>query len=303
MMAPQQQVMVADLATIIGGTNGLYIEEWPTLIPACGGCKMIGTKYIAYGSGATFENKGAPIFTATERADCCEKTCCQGAHGFTMEVRPGNFPDGWIWGMEDPRPILNTIERRGCCSGKQCLWCPAFATPCLNELSVYGPEVPMGVKAGEIKAEPLFTSTQANGCKAPFCPVIEARAGNEPPAMSMKGPCAFGGCLGLCVATEFKATDTTGEVGSFRRTAPEGCIQMCCRCATKYDQFRVDFAETATPDQKMVIATGAFLADVMIFDKDKGICKCESDGSLRINLCNLYCCGAICPVFIWLKGK
>jgi hypothetical protein len=309
-IAPAPQVMVqaypTSMADIIAGQKGLYIEEWPTLIPAQGCsascCKHIGTKYIAYPAGTRMENKGPALFTATERSDCCEKICCDGNHGFTLEVRPGDYPDGWIFAGPDPRPVINTIERKGCCSGKQCLMCPAFINPCINELSVYDSTVPPSAQAGEINAVPLFTSSQASGCAAPFCPVINAAAPGQPPAMNMKGPMCFGGCLGLCVGTKFLAADGQGPLGSVERVAPENCLAMCCRCATEYDQFRIDFTDTATADQKMAMTTGAFLADVFMFNKDKSLCECKGQ-ALRINLFNMYCCGSIVPCYLYLQAK
>jgi hypothetical protein len=294
-VAPASQQMggwgigAPDVKTAMNGANLIYIQQHVDLLDGC--CEQKNTYHAHQG------NKNGPIlWQAWEESGCCERVCCHPNHGVKLHFQ--TVPDG---------PVVNTFQRPGCCSGKPCLQCCAFADPCRQQAVMH-----QGMYAGDVGDQGgwgantvLFNTIQASACESPFKPRLDTRVGYQRegnPLFTVTGPPCFGGCSALCIDATFGAEDDGGAVGHVKKLAPQTFCECLKECCTDADSYELAFSETATPDQKLAMVSSAFLADYMLFEADRGPCYWDGDQkACHIILCYMYCCGMIVPCKIILK--
>jgi len=321
-MAPMGQMMTdgVDLVNILHGLDRVHISQKADVVEAV--CPCCNTRNTYTGYAGPFKNlpEGATpapaVFIAKEDSSCCERVWCCGKHGFVLRFHQA-VPDGL--GGYTPGAVLNTMERKGVCNGKPCLgcWyclgasgCP-FAMPCtegcLEEMNMYkGNQTIEQQNPNDL----IFQVKQTACHKSLWNFQLEVFApGKAESSMTVQGPCFFGGWKSMCLGDDFKITDARGQVGKLEKRSPESCMDCLREICTNADDYSVQFTPqpgmTVTPEQKLAMASAAFAADFMIFEKDPGPCFCDCyDKSIVCTICNCMICGRFqsCTVRISANG-
>jgi hypothetical protein len=312
MAAPQQQAMGgADLPTVLNPLTQVYIGETINLLETatCGCCNQ-RSKYWGYrskedsklryatakeieaGNTEFPRRESKAVFYAEEDSGCFERACCCGNHGFVLR-------------FYDPatQQPTNVLERPGCFSGKCCLFCCSCSDICIEEFRMYKPGA-QG-QAGSVQGDLIYSAKQSNCCSQP-CGVslLVQGSGEAEPSMKIATPCFFGGCKSLCIGDEFPITDQKGNVGHLTKPPPPDCGACIKEICTDADDYFITYAADSTPDQKLAMLSGAFMADYMLFAHDNGPIYCEScyNCDIACTICNCYICGVIRPCTIRSKN-
>jgi len=279
----QQMGVAGALDQVLASSSSIRIKQRVLLWEAAsGGCCDQNNVYDGFNASNQL------VFTAVEDSGCFERVCCAPYQGYKMKVfLAGTDPTG-------DQPAY-TIERQGACSGKMCLCCIPCTDSCADEVKLY-----KGLTPGEIgEADPslaIFSAQQEVVMNAMCSPTVNVvkKAGAEP-AFRVNGPGIFGGCLDLCIESEFNAvTDDGKQIGHMRKLKPNGCCEILTEMCTKSDSYEMHFDTEATVDQRLALLTSSILVDYMFFESDTGMIDC-SDKSCGCNLFMCYCCGCIIP--------
>jgi hypothetical protein len=311
-MPPQQMVMVnpgTALLSALGQTNEVHIVQGvdpSTAITKCCSCLPNccdqPNEYSGYPTSITLKpqkdgpHKGYPVlpvegklFSMKERSSCPARVCCCGMHDFQMDVTSlanGQFQH------------THTIVRPGCGSGKCCLCLPSCAGPCTEEWQMYEKNAVGG-------SEPLFQAKETKCCLNPCSLQLGIHAQNDPtPAYQVNGPCFFGGCKSLFCDDKFPIRDMEGkQLGELKKHAPRSCGDCLKEIFTDADDYAVQFQPEATEDARLGMLTATIMADIILFEKDKGPCWCENPCAcdFAITVCNCYVCGCFRPCYIKSK--
>jgi len=294
MQGPPQQQMGDLLSNIFAPQTDVYIEQWYIVASDANGnrgcCNGVTNKYVLHAG----KDDKAPIFLeAEDQSECCNRCFCSPNHGFKLLIRqPGSDT------------VLYTGERPGCGAGKPLVGCPAFGDSCIQEMTLHKGKLEGDI--GEIKnPNPLFVVKQAPASQSMFEPVIQVFSPNAAEgsraAVTIRGPCIYGGCSELCCDSVFQGTNADAKnVGKIKKKYPTNLCQACCECNTTLDRYDLTFQPTATPEEKVAMFTGAILTDYMLFESDHGMCQCRNN-TLYITCFNCYCCGVGCPCNICIR--
>jgi hypothetical protein len=301
-MAPMGQAMTdgADLTAILANVNTVYISQRADVLEGMCSCCNRANVYTGYsGKYKNLPDGVAPapaIFIAKEESNCCERVFCCGKHGLVLRFHTAvpNELGGYTAGPD----VFNTLERKGVCNGKPCLgfWnsctCPC-TDHCTEEMNMYKGN--QNIEAPDPSA--MLYQVKQPKCYEACCKFeVGVYAPNETKrAMSVVGPCCFGGWKGCLIGDDFKITDDQGDVGALHKHAPRDCMACIKEICTDADEYSVDFTPQegmqVTPTQKLAMTTAAFMADFMIFEKDPGLCYCDFDNQQIVcNLCNCMIC-------------
>ena len=83
---------------------------------------------------------------------------------------------------------------------------------------------------------------------------------------------------------------------------PKSMSGVAREALTDADTYTLEFnGPSVSAQQKALLLSTLILTDYMFFEQDNGICACEN-GALRITLCEVYCCGSVCPCNIVIRA-
>jgi hypothetical protein len=307
-VAPQSQAMgvaVGGLSSILANEQEIHIAQSINIADAigknCCSCCNDKNRYTGFSGNPHLIGGFVPganptgLFYAIEESHCMERICCNGNHTLSMFI------------FNNQGQVLNTIYRPGCSKGKCCMPMPACAGLCQQEMHVYEGGIPFGSE-DFVNRPPLFTARERPCFASPCNLKIGIHGAADPePSMIISGPCCFGGCKSLCFNDHFPITEgADAPVGHLMKKSPDSCGSCIKEICTDADDFQVNFAANATPDQKLAMVTGAFMADIMLFEKDKGPFFCENWKACdcACTLWNCYVCGRFTPCIVrskWLR--
>jgi len=166
-------------------------------------------------------------------------------------------------------------------------------------------EGPKGAVRGE---RPIGAAKQpaCGGCCTPSLTVYtDAPGGQMHSTMQATGtcPCFFGGMSEMCCDQHFEVRDPEGtDIGRVIKRHPRDMESAAVEFFTDADCYTLDFPESMTPAEKARLIGSLLLVDYMFFERDHDAFSCE-DNQCMLNLCNMYCCGCICPCKIDISGR
>lgn len=228
------------------------------------------------------------LLAVKERSSLLLRVCCAPTHNLMLDVMAIDPQGNELF-------QVMTVEREACCS-KPCIGCCAFGGPCSDKATLHvgkqeGP-------AGKVEAGASFGVIQQpmNGGGG-FFPtlLVMDRDGETEKALKIKGPMCFGGCSEFCCDVNFRIKgDNDVDRAVISKTRPKSMEGALKELMTDSDAFSIEVTDKSiTPTQKAQLIGAMLLADYMFFERDMDMCSC-SDG-FAINLCNIYCCGCLCP--------
>ena len=243
----------------------------------------------------------------------CERNCCAPGHSLMLHV---NDKDG---------NTMVTIQRPGWGAGKYCLNHGAFMDCCRDEIIVH---------EGRVEAEPTWCTccrchckccgknmqSPCDGCgqrvvnpnpiskaRVPYlgggcAPQIDVYEDHDSarPNGRVTGPCCFGGCSEFCCESKFMYRTLDGrDVSRVRKLVPTNCCDCLKELCTDADNYKLEFYEGSTNEEKANTIGLALLTDYMFFERDLGVCTCgqTNDGNpyIMFTLCLTFIYGCICP--------
>ena len=234
----------------------------------------------------------------------CERQCCAPAHSLMLHV---NDKDG---------NTMVTIQRPGWGTGKYCLNHGACMDCCRDEIIVHEGRVDAEADAclccsccpccdgcGQRVVNPNPISKArvpylGGGC-APQIDVYEDHDSARPNGR-VTGPCCFGGCSEFCCESKFMYKTLDGrDVSRIRKLVPTNCCDCLKELCTDADNYKLEFYEGSTNEEKANTIGLALLTDYMFFERDLGVCTCgqTNDGNpyIMFTLCLTFIYGCICP--------
>ena len=139
---------------------------------------------------------------------------------------------------------------------------------------------------------------------------------STPPLAVVQGPCIFGGCSELCCSVPFSVTRVPdgvlpdgykalkiGDMATITKRKPKGIRAAAREFFTDSDMYTLELHDpNVTPQQKASLLGSLLLLDYMFFERDNDMVRCE-DGKLKINICNTFCYGCLCPCEIVLQNN
>ena len=191
--------------------------------------------------------------------------------------------------------------------------CGGWLTPTVNMYArtAKGSDLASFSPFGKVEGPCLFGGCSELCCSSEF-PVSRMEPGADPDAKLMRG-----------------------DLGMITKKKPKDCRGCCREAFTDSDHFFLAFREGAglTPQQKATTMASLVLVDysrhrqpnprparparrhparltapprppppAVLFEQDNGMCEPHGQG-VRITLCDLYCCGCLCPCFIDLQAQ
>merc|ERR1719163_887915 len=175
------------------------------------------------------------------------------------------------------------------------------------------------IRIQEIGAPLLSTLDEGNTLGSASVPVMSAffsptlhvmeRGGLDGPFAKIEGPCFFGGCSEYCCSFDFPVSKfgsaaKTGDIGKIVKQKPKSFGAALREVLTSADLYTLNFSDKSlTPEQKSLLIGGLLLNDYTYFESPQDACGVDpEDGKPYINLCNVYCCGCLCPCRCKLEG-
>jgi hypothetical protein len=125
----------------------------------------------------------------------------------------------------------------------------------------------------------------------------------------VEGPTCFGGCMDLCVNTNFFVSKQKGKAGDIaiiqKKARDPGFMGFCIALCTVVDTYNLDFTDpNMTPQQKAQVIGDAVHLDYLFFDQEQPLCRYnESNDTIEILLCLCYCFGCLCPIKLCIPTK
>jgi hypothetical protein len=282
-MQQKYSSLLDPLSSPLSQHSHVFIRQKATLLEAvtCG-CFEQANSY------ALLDPQLNQIMTVDEKSTFCARMCCNPIHSLVLEFTAGEG------GREGGAPVLFTAHRPGCFCSNPCIGCVACCSICSDKMTL--------MSAGVTEAPiPIMMCRQASAWKAPLRPAIYVmpivdgvvqRASHR-----MAGPSCFGGCMELWARSTWRIEDSGGVyAGRITKDVPVDFGDLAREISTDADYYRVDFEEDMSADSKAAVVTAALLVDFMYYENDLGICKTTEDGAgCQTTLCNVYCCGMVCP--------
>ena len=244
----------------------------------------------------------------------CERQCCAPAHSLMLHV---NDKDG---------NTMVTIQRPGWGAGKYCLNHGAFMDCCRDEIIVH---------EGRVEAEPTWCTccrchckccgknvqSPCDGCgqrvvnpnpiskaRVPYlgggcAPQIDVYEDHDSarPNGRVTGPCCFGGGAEFGGESKFRYRTLDGrDVSRVRKLVPTNCCDCLKQCCTDADNYKLEFYEGSTNEEKANTLGLALLLDYMFFERDLGVFtfKMPEEGKpayIKFTLCLTFIYGCVCP--------
>jgi len=218
-------------------------------------------------------------------------------------------------------PTAFTMVRDGtqfpaCCN--KCVGCCILTNCCADGMTmVAGSTAESSTK--EIGAPLLSTLDDGNTLGSASVPVMSAffsptlhvmeRSGLDGPFAKIEGPCFFGGCSEFCCSfnfpvSKFGSAAKAGDIGKIVKQKPKSFGAALREVLTSADLYTINFSDKSlTPEQKSLLIGGLLLNDYTYFESPQDACGVDpEDGKPYINLCNVYCCGCLCPCRCKLEG-
>jgi len=227
---------------------------------------------------------------------------------FKLSVR---VPPQLIFATDvDAMPISMTMEREGMPS-KPCLGCCVCAPGCKDGMYLHAGPVGEAAGPGSRNCVGFATQPSWGGGFVPTLNVMEranggANAANVWNALAkVEGPTCFGGCSELCFSSKFGVSKfSAGQVDAAVKSAdlativkrkPHDLAGAMREAATDADLYTLQLnpAANLAPQQKAILLASLVLSDYMFFERDGP--ACNGNGC---TLCNIYCCGCLCPCAI-----
>lgn len=254
-------------------------------------------RYDVFG-GNDAESATVPLLLAEEKSEGCTRCCCAPCHSTLVLVKSPN----------EPRQVLMTLERPGTecftngCGPKPLLCCFACTDGCTDEVVIHDGEV-QG-RPGDMGSGVARISQPIGG--GGFTPTLFVTGSDQNVAGDgvITGPCCLGGCLELCLDTNFKYhREEKGEqIGTIIHLRPPCCTSACLtELCTDSDKFGMDMINSFKPENKAKALAALLLIDYMFFERDNGIIACRPAGggqsgcTLQITLFLCYCYGCLIP--------
>jgi hypothetical protein len=281
---PPQQVM-AELD--LNATSGLILKqkiEWlEALATTAGfGCCEQANNYGIY------DSTGRPVYMATEESNCLYRCCCKPYHEAKIKIH--TTADG-----KTPGAIKFTVHKPCKCGG----CCPAVLPFCRMEATVREGEEEEGKFVGKID-QPC--------CGGGFSPKLNLQDEAGTTTATVEGPTL---CIGSCCDVTFNAfrvKDGTNEasIGQIKKegvnkggeTGMGGVANMAKGLGkelfTDADNFVLNYNAELEVNEKVTLMSTLLLLDFMFFEGD-GNCQRKTGGGCSVKLCDIYCCGCICP--------
>lgn len=144
-----------------------------------------------------------------------------------------------------------------------------------------------------------------------FSPTLHVmdRGGVDGPFAKVEGPCCFGGCSEFCFSfnfpvSKFGSAAKTGDIGKIIKQKPKDFGSGLREVLTNADLYTINFDDKElTPEQKSLLIGSLILNDYTYFENPQDACGIDpADGKPYINLCNIYCCGCLCPCRLKAEG-
>jgi len=263
----------------------VYIQQKTDTIEAlaqqlgCGCVEYKNTYYVIHPE--TFET----LLEIKEESGMLQRCLCKPGHSVHLDIK-------------DVRTNTTAMTAHKPC---KCLCCCAFLNICQAEMQSFTPE-------GE-----MFAYSKVPRGGGGFTPTLEVMDRSETVHSVIKGPFLItGGLVECCGEFTFNMFSTKGKQtnGVIQKLKPGSLNRMRSAALgdknsssltsvlgeafTDADSFVLHFPENQTNEMKMGMLSNAILIDYLFYERG-GSADC-SDGSL--NICDLYCCGCICPCTI-----
>jgi len=306
-------------AGILQAINSFTIKQrvrWGEAITQ--GCIEQSNVYDIYDA-----TNGNHVFVAVERSEDCARCCCAPTHSLFVEIKTTAGMQG-VEGMDRGQLMgfqtAMTMEREGCFN-KPFLGCCICSDMCKNDMYLHAGALDPSIEVGQAGAthDKCIGHTTQPKCGGFFTPTINimdraAGQGEFSALAKVEGPCFFGGCSELCCDSQWNVSRMTpetwdekinlGDMAIITKKKPDGMASALREMATDSDTFTMEFKPEAqlTPQQKATMIASLLLVDYMFFEQDNGMLSCNS-GTVKITLCETYCCGSLCPWNITLGGQ
>ena len=269
------------------------------------------------------EAEGIPIFIMQEESSCWCRCCCNGCQ--PLYVKFYNVADGGVVPAsgclccrkpEHKRYMkagsaVMTLERPG--FSDKCFGCGpggmfVCTECCQSETYLHAGDVGAadGSDVNKIDRSTAFGHSfvpiGGGGCTPTVNLMSRDAAGNETPLGVVEGPTCFGGCMDLCVNTNFFVSKEKGKAGDIaiiqKKARDPGFMGFCIALCTVVDTYNLDFTDpNLTPQQKAQVIGDAIHLDYLFFDQEQPLCRYnESNNTIEILLCLCYCFGCLCPI-------
>ena len=272
--------------------------------------------------------EGIPIFIMQEHSSCFCRCCCNGCQPLYVKFHNvaygGMAPEsGCLCCKREAQkryvkagPAVMTLERPGC-SDKMCIsnmW--VCAEICQSETYLHAGDVGADdgsdVNADKVRSRAFarsFVPIGGGGCTPTVEMMSRDAAGNETPMGVVEGPTCFGGCMDLCVNTNFFVSKQKGKAGDIaiiqKKARDPGFMGFCIALCTVVDTYNLDFTDpNMTPQQKAQVIGDAVHLDYLFFDQEQPLCRYnEQTDAIEILLCLCYCFGCLCPIKLCIPTK
>jgi Scramblase len=131
------------------------------------------------------------------------------------------------------------------------------------------------------------------GMLSPTLNVMEREGGDPFATITAEATCCIGG---MCCDHTFKVEDSNGNyMGKIVKERPEGMAQIAKELGTDADNFTLYLNKDLDVQKKANLLAALHLIDYWLFESE-GDFKCDLvNGQCSFKLCDMYCCGAICP--------
>lgn len=273
------------------------------------------------------DEEGVPIFIMQEHSSCMCRLCCNGCQPLYVKFHNvadgGMVPEKGCLCCKKPAhrrynkagPAVMTLEKPGC-SDKMCTSGMFVCMECCqSETFLHAGDVGAedGGDVNKIPKDSVFARSVVpiggGGCTPTVEMMSRDAGGNETPFGFVEGPTCFGGCMDLCVNTNFFVSKQKGKAGDIaviqKKARDPGLMGFCIALCTVVDTYNLDFTDpNLTPQQKAQVIGDAIHLDYLFFDQEQPLCRYnDSNDTLEILMCLCYCYGCLCPIKLCLPAK